>query len=85
MGIDVLEWPLYSPDLNPIEHLWFRLKKLVYQVNPGIDQEGSSANTVRDKLWEALERAWHMIDEDILNNLVQSMPRRVKVCIDAEG
>lgn len=24
-GIDVLEWPPYSSDLNPIEHLWFDL------------------------------------------------------------
>lgn len=26
---EVLEWPPYSPDLNPIEHVWARLKELV--------------------------------------------------------
>jgi hypothetical protein len=24
-GIEVLNWPPYSPDLNPIEHAWKRL------------------------------------------------------------
>ena len=26
-GILVMEWPLYSPDLNPIKHLWAQLKQ----------------------------------------------------------
>ena len=29
-GYNILEWPPYSPDLNPIEHVWAELKKLVY-------------------------------------------------------
>ena len=37
IGVDVLEWPPYSPDLNPIKHLWFRLKQLVYEVRLDIE------------------------------------------------
>lgn len=34
MGIELLEWPPYSPDLNPIEQLWFKLKQLVNIIDP---------------------------------------------------
>ena len=84
-SIDVLIWPPYSPDLNPIEHLWFRLKQLVYQVNPQIEQVKGDIDTVRDALWDALEQAWHLIEEDILDQLVDSMQRRVEAVIKAEG
>jgi len=80
-----LEWPPYSPDLNPIEHLWFRLKQLVYNVRPDIEQVRGDAERVREALYEALERAWTMIPEELLLDLVRSIEKRVQAVIQAEG
>lgn len=32
--IQRLDWPLYSPDLTRIEHMWDQLKRRIRQINP---------------------------------------------------
>ena len=78
------DWPPYSPDLNPIEHLRYEVKKLIYQVRPDIDSVTGSDNTVWEALWRALEEAWILIDSEMMK-LIGGMERRIKAVIAAEG
>ena len=84
-GITVIDWPPYFPDLNPIEHLWFRLKQLVYEVRPDIDEVGGSEDIIRDALFEALEEAWTRIDGQLMEDLIRSMDNRIQAVIAADG
>ncbi len=84
-GITIMKWPPYSPDLNPIEHLWFPLKKAVYEVRPDIESVPGGDNKVREVLFEALEEAWTRLDRGLMDTLIRSMELRVKAVIDAEG
>ena len=71
-GITVTDWPPYSPDLNPIEHLWNELKKLVYRVRPDIDDVTDGDEKVREALWKTLEEAWELIDHELMRGLIVS-------------
>lgn len=74
--VKLLEWPGNSPDLNPIENLWARLKRLVSARRPSNKTE----------LIEAIVQCWHhVITVQELQQLVNSMPRRCKAVIDAKG
>ncbi len=37
MGIRVIEWPPYSPDLNLIENLWALIKAELYRLYPELE------------------------------------------------
>ena len=77
-------WPPYSPDLNPIEHLWPRLKEKVYDIYPGIDDVKNKEEQKRI-LCDVLPQAWALIPKDIVDRCLSSMPDRIQAVIDAEG
>jgi hypothetical protein len=78
-------WPPHSPDLNPIEHIWWHLKTRVYDMFPDVAADKSESEHARQRLESCLQAAWDTLDKGIFDSLYQSMPRRIAACIAAGG
>ncbi len=76
-GVEELDWPAQSPDLNSIEHLWDELERRL-RARP------YRPTSVSD-LTNALLEEWSKIPIKTLLNLVESLPRRVEAVIAAKG
>jgi len=84
-GINTLiGWPPYSPDLNPIEHLWPRLKELIYQLDPELDMI-KDKDSQRVRLCKVLPKVWEQIPVEIVEGCLNSMRSRLQAVIDADG
>lgn len=77
-------WPPYSPDLNPIEHLWARLKELLYNLHPELDSVHSKEEQLR-LLTNWLPEVWQQLKPEWIDAVLNSMPDRLQAVIDANG
>ena len=75
--VNVLPWPACSPDCNPIENCWDQLKRAVHSRNP--------RPTNLAELAAFLQEEWRNIDVNYVNNLIDSMERRVTSVIQSRG
>jgi DDE superfamily endonuclease len=79
-----MEWPPYSPDLNPIEHVWAQLKQWINDQYPELIHMGKSEEDYQ-RLFRAMYEAWDAIGEEAVQNLIKSMDTRVNSVIAAKG
>ncbi|KAH0815291.1 hypothetical protein GEV33_007501 [Tenebrio molitor] len=75
VGINRMEWPPRSPDLNPIEHVWDMIEKKVKARIP--------APATLDEMFPVLQE--DLPDDQAIVNVVESMPRRMEAVIQARG
>ncbi|GFU99201.1 DDE_3 domain-containing protein, partial [Trichonephila clavipes] len=76
-GIQRLVWPARSPDLNPIENVWDALGRQVAGRN--------YPPTNKNILIRAFTEEWDKLPQQLLDNVVESMVRRVECCITLHG
>lgn len=75
--VTVMYWPPRSPDLNPIENLW---GWMVHRVYAGGRQFGNVAD-----LRLAITEAWESIPRRVMEDLVATMPNRLREVIMKKG
>ncbi|GFU48457.1 transposable element Tcb2 transposase [Trichonephila clavipes] len=75
-GIQRLVWPARSPDLNPIENVECFGRQVA-----GRNYTPTNKNTII----RALTEEWDKLPQQLLDNVVQSMVRRVECCITLHG
>jgi transposase len=74
---EVLPWPSQSPDLNPIEHVWNKLKNAL--------RDRPERPSSLDQLFEFVKEEWEKLPKDYLRVLVESLPRRIEAVIENRG
>ena len=84
LGVEVMIWPPYSPDLNPVKNLWALMKYIIYEHYPALEKAPNNRETL-EQLVKAAKEAWHAIDDWILKHLCESMPHWVQAVLIADG
>ena len=68
-AVQTIPWPVISPDMNPIEHVWDFIGRTINQGNPKCQNI--------DELRTAILQEWQQFPQERLRRLVQSMTKRV--------
>ena len=66
--IKTLNWPLYSPDLLPIENIWGIMSNVMKQKDIKNQLE----------LMDEVEKVWNEVDQEKIDNTIDSMPSRIR-------
>jgi hypothetical protein len=69
------DWPSNSPDFNPIEDVWSTLDFELQKIKP---------KTI-PALKTALRKLWKNLDAPKVKSSIESIPRRLKECIELKG
>jgi len=83
--VPVMKWPAQSPDLNPIENLWTELKARFHKRFLELFSHPSKSLEARYLYGEVLQEVWYSQGMELVEALIESMPRRVQAVIDAKG
>ena len=74
-NIKIIDWPSYSPDLNPIENIWAIMKRKI---------AGKTFTTI-NSLKNELCTIWRELDDEMIMKTWMSIYNRMNDCIEGKG
>jgi transposase len=82
--VEIIKWPAYSPDLNPIENLWKLLKERICNRYPELADLPKSAYS-KQLLCDASVELWDEFEEELFETLILSMTARLQAVVASRG
>jgi transposase len=79
-----VDWPPYSPDLNPIENLWKLLKERIIKAHPTLKSMPNSTEAFK-LLEKTAQEVWVQFADELLDKLVESMRGRLEAVVRNKG
>ncbi len=76
-NIKTLDWPPYSPDLNPIENIWSLIKRNLSKYTSKYEN--------KKQFQKHIEKLFYDIPDSTLKNLSCSLPNRLQSVLDNKG
>ena len=73
----MLPWPAQRPDLNPIEHVWYEMKRILRNLD--------TYPTTVDSLFLKITEIWHKLPAEYFNNLIAPMGSRCSAISNVRG
>ena len=83
--VPVMEWPPQSPDLNPIENLWVPFKAAFHKRFIEMFNHPSKSLEARYRYTAVLQEVWYTQGRELVDALIESMPKRVQAVIEGNG
>ncbi|VDB85744.1 Bgt-50335 [Blumeria graminis f. sp. tritici] len=80
--IQLIFRPANSPDLNPIEAVWNKMKDYIQRHHPNL---GCGKQRTQDSLRNIVKEARDSVSSEDHVRLIQSMPARCQAVVDADG
>lgn len=74
-GVQVLDWPPNSPDLNPIENVWAIVQHRMLKSSPSTPEE----------LHHLFDQEFNALSPEVLRSVIDSLPERIETVIKKEG
>ncbi|GFY08249.1 transposable element Tcb2 transposase [Trichonephila clavipes] len=76
-NIQRMSWPVNSPDLNPIEYVWYILGRQI----AALSHPPSSVTELK----RALQEAWNRLSPQLIHHLIASMVNPCAACLAVRG